>query len=384
MSMTVDPLLERGAVAEGEAVAAKEALARRSDKATHQPEHSSALGSRFEPTLPESHFHDARLSALACSLRTADLREGSLELEELGQVTAAWRTRNSQFVRFRMRSGTEVVAKFAGAGNAGVVEPSYSALRSLTLTRTANSLLIPEPLGWTSDPPCVLTRYIPGTDLDGVVARTGATTESRELIRRCGVALATYHGMAMADPDRLAPDQRAALIRKLERHAIRCRRGALWPSFVWSAHDFAINNIRLADDGPLFWLDPPLKRIPTVAEEDIAKFLVVLYRNLVIGRVDGATRRRPCRSVEPLEAAFLDSYAHHAQGPVDAGAVLLFATTTLRMLAKKDVRRGDIQRRALRTVAWVLRNEVALRIPRFRDGIARVGRASNLDQVSQP
>lgn len=314
------------------------------------------VGSRLHPWTG-GQLEDMWAGSLMESVRRARVGEGSLKPRAIEGPFAAWSTRGALLLLGRTPQVGEVVVKWDRHDRPEVVRAGFAAHRRLTDLLNGSAMGTAEPLGWTASPACLITRYVPGTDLDQFVGERGVSAEAIRALRGCGAALAHYHTKVGVTSGSLTVSERSQVAARRSRTGRRSRLSA-GTTLVLSAHDFAVNNVRVAEDGGLVWLDPPLRHVLTVREHDVAKFLVVLYRNSVLGRRDTAISTLPIAATRQLESAFLTGYAESHGQPLDQHLLLDCSSSLLKQLTKKDVVRGA-WRWAGRTALWSGRSRLA-------------------------
>lgn len=292
-------------------------------------------------------------------LRQAQAEQGALDPRTLEEPLAAWGTRGALLLLCRTPEGRHIVVKWDRLDRPGVARAWFLAHRRHHELLAGSAVATVEPLGWTSSPACLFTGYVPGVDLDRYLGERAASPDSIRALRGCGTALGHYHANVAVPPDALTSSERHRLAARLKCGGRRTRL-ADSGRLVISAHDFAINNVRVARDGALVWLDPPSRRVITVREQDLAKFLVVLYRNAVLGRRDATVTTLGIPTTRRLEEAFLEGYAEAYPGPLDRRHLLAFSATLLRTLARKDVLIRRAWRSGLMTALWSVRGKLAV------------------------
>jgi hypothetical protein len=277
-----------------------------------------------------------------------------------------WGSRTASIYRCRgRRSGVDVVVKVGDDWSADDARRLFEQLIDLRSRLDPSIVRTPEPLGWASDPPAVCTRYVEGTDLYfmlldiGHAAWGSAGAPATTVFARCGAALAHLHGA----PDRLAEGMNGGLER------VRSVANSLWLRPIFTSRrdlmpvigfgDVGPHQFRIADEGRIWVLDPPMDPVPALPHEDIAMFLFGIDK--LFGAANGIRIRSRGPTRRALREAFLEGYGR--SGAMDprrtphSWLIRMFETKTAAGTARRRIREReliDAVRMLLRYVAGQL------------------------------
>jgi hypothetical protein len=284
------------------------------------------------------------------------------------QEEFSWPTRADRFFlenKWRRRWGDLYRCRGAG-GSPDVVlkvhrnwsDPSdtphvlYEQMNRLAGGRWPKSAGFMRAIAWAGSPPVLCMPYVEGADLSAALqSPKGLERVGRrpaEVIRCCGEVLGAYHSRSgeTGDLERFALDdpRTARLIDSQLRRMGRGQGSGLSgeePVVVVPLHgDFGLQNVRLAPDGKLWFLDPPAYPLKGLINDDVARFILQLRARLRLQRA--TTEGRP--DAASLAEAFLEGYAE--TGPVDVRLpaqrwlIRLFQGSRARGLAAGRARRG--------------------------------------------
>lgn len=260
------------------------------------------------------------------------------------QVAFAWSERATGFRMVNTWKGKGVATfhrcRREGTGQPDVVvkqDPRWSAETPALLFREIEDfartladegvpdIKVPRPLGWLEAPRILCVQYVPGVDLSTVLRFphhqrwSAGDVRLLSVLETCGRALGTYHRCnrppsALGEEVAEAHDDLQRIARRLglsrclasiDRQQIVVRR---------SYDDFGPQNLRLAEQGALYVMDPPAHRFYRPVHKDIGKFRLELRRALQAGG-RGELPVGPRPSADEAWEAFCRGYA--ATGPVD-------------------------------------------------------------------
>ncbi len=248
------------------------------------------------------------VSELERMLGEASRRSGWTSADDY-DLLEVWGSRTASIYRCRGRgSGVDVVVKVGDDWSADDAKRLSEQLVGLRSRLDPSIVRTPDPLGWTSDPPAVCTRYVEGTDLYFMLLDIGhaawgtAGVPATTVFARCGAALAHLHRA----PDRLAEGTDGGLER------VRSVANSLWLRPIFTSRtdlmpvigfgDVGPHQFRISDGGRIWVLDPPMDPVPALPHEDIAMFL------FGIDKLFGAANGVRTRSRRPTRIAFRDAF----------------------------------------------------------------------------
>lgn len=247
---------------------------------------------------------------------------GRRPLAEAGhwETVDEWDSFKARFVHLRSASGEEAALKLGtnwSAADAGYVGQEVNRVRSILGALPGGEVLMPEALGWASDPPAVLLEFTRGTNLFAWLSRTGpnggASRQAMvDVVALCGQAIGAYHSSEPADSahdddpqaaldDLLSTARRAGVSRRvilsIEPDLARAR------GYRFSANDFTIDSV-----GRLVMHDPPHVRKFDYLHRDVSGFTYDLHRGLLGNRPFDSGHPWAAMTAE-LREAFVSGYA---------------------------------------------------------------------------
>jgi hypothetical protein len=207
---------------------------------------------------------------VGASLRSiASAFDRSLLAEMLGERGRAYRTvdswssRTSQLYRLHAEPAPselppDLVLKICPGWTEAAARTTFENGAAMSAALSfAGHLHTLEPLAWSPTPPAVLSPFVPGTELAGLLRAESGMSESRrlELLCRAGELLGCLHP-ALPPPGESRPSPRSVLC----------------------AGDYATYNLRCEEGGGIVYMEPPAWRRAVSRHRDLAWFLSSVRR----------------------------------------------------------------------------------------------------------
>ena len=225
-----------------------------------------------------------------------------------------WRSPNATLFRYRVApAGRTFIVKAGSNWGPGDAETVFSELRRVKALLSPLGVMVPEPLGFVSDPPLLAMEDVSGESLIKVVLpdRTymqwpEGAQKVEDLAALCGRALARYHA-AEPSPETAvlvsavrADIRRAALRGFVSSKKARSMLQGLQVArgFRFSANDF------LTDGQQLILLDPPHLRRFDLIHRDLSSFTFEVERTLRMSSSSPDYRQIS----EKVKTSFLTAY----------------------------------------------------------------------------